>query len=406
VPAATLSGWASEPSISADGRLVAYTGHQSDQPGSVGQIYLRDIAAATTTLISATPMGLPADAVSMQPSISGDGRFVAFLSLADDLVPGANNHTYNVYVRDVRNGTTALASVSSTGQLADDFSWHPSLSADGHRVVFESLASTLDPTGTGGSVEAYLRDLTASTTMLVSVGQDGRPAKSRAENPKISADGRHVVFDTAAVLSPSDVNDWEDIYERDLDAGVTRLVSSGGPQFSPDQSPSVSGDGRFVVYQHAERTTYAEAQQMIDDLECSGTCQSYYTDTTGVVMTDMGTGVTTRVPPPIVRVPWIDGISSSVISADGTVVAYATLAPSEVGPDAAAPGGVYVWNRITGELNEASVDSLGIAALGPSFLPTLSGDGRFVAFASDAKNLAAGDPVPHLDVYRRDRSAP
>ena len=149
-------------------------------------------------------------------SISGDGRFVAFVSRAD-LVPGDTNRDFDVFVRDRRSGTTSRVSVSGTGAQANARSTHAAISADGQYVVFESLASNLVAGDTNGTFDVFVRDRLAGVANRVSVAADGTQSggSSRFSPTPITAHGRSVVFETGAPLVPSDTNGTYDIFVRD-----------------------------------------------------------------------------------------------------------------------------------------------------------------------------------------------
>jgi Tol biopolymer transport system component len=116
-------------------------------------------ATAETSLVSVTVDGTPAAGTSGRPSISADGRFVAFASTAPNLVRGDNNGVPDVFVRDRRTGVTTRVSVSSTGAEANGPSGNPSISGDGRYVVFESQATNFVPGVPLPSANAYVRDL-------------------------------------------------------------------------------------------------------------------------------------------------------------------------------------------------------------------------------------------------------
>jgi Tol biopolymer transport system component len=172
-----------------------------------------------------------------EPSISADGRFVAFT--------GA---TGNVYVRDLSGSTTAVVSVGIGGVNANGPSAQPAISADGRYVAFASTASNLVPGDTNGSSDVFVRDLTAQTTERVSVASDGTQANGPSDQPDISRDGNVVVFVTTGSTI---VHTYTDVAVRDRSAGTTGAASDGACGDGPNSdlaSPAVSGDGRFVAF--------------------------------------------------------------------------------------------------------------------------------------------------------------
>src|SRR5262249_30552769 len=153
----------------------------------------------TTALVSRRDPGLPSQTgtgLSNAPSVSADGRYVAFVSSAPDLVPGDTNGTGDVFVRDLKAGTTTLVSVNSAGTASGNrASQSPSISAAGRYVAFVSFATDLVANDANGTGDVFVRDLWTGTTTLVSVNQAGTAsANGNSANPVISADGSHVAF--------------------------------------------------------------------------------------------------------------------------------------------------------------------------------------------------------------------
>src|SRR5919202_4504786 len=242
------------PSISADGRFVAFLSNASNiVPGDTNSsydIFVRDRLTNTTTRVSVDSAGNQGNNDSNFPSISADGRFVAFTSLASNIVPGDTNNTGDIFVRDTLTNTTTLVSVDSAGNQADDFSYNPSFSADGRFVAFNSLASNLVP-GDNYSFDIFVRDRITNTTTRVSVDSAGNHQRnSSSGSPSISADGRFVAFTTNAFnLVPGDTNSSRDIFVRDTRTNTTTNVSvdsAGNP--GGGRIPSISADGRFVAF--------------------------------------------------------------------------------------------------------------------------------------------------------------
>ena len=240
-------------SISADGRYVAFVSGASnlvpEETNVYVDVFVRDRVAGTTSLVSVTSTGAPADDESCcGTSISADGRYVAFNSLASNLVLGDSNLADDVFVRDRVAGTTRRVSVSSSGAQANSFSVAPSISADGRYVAFVSYASNLVPGDTSRSVDVFVRDLVAGTTTRVSVSSSGAQAMGSSDMPSTSADGRYLAFvSLASNLVPGDTNDTDDVFVRDQVAGTTSRVSvssTGGQGSGLSFLPSISDDGR------------------------------------------------------------------------------------------------------------------------------------------------------------------
>ncbi|MEO5341270.1 MAG: Ig-like domain-containing protein [Magnetococcus sp. MYC-9] len=345
------------PAISADGQFVAFA--QSDALSGVG-IALRDIKAEKTTAIAVDPSGAPGNNFSYYPAINADGRFVAFVSDASNLVAEDTNGRTDVFLRDTRTGQTTRISVASNGAQAEGGSIHlgsamslsansattyqinyaPAVSADGRYVAFNSRATNLVDNDTNNSADIFLRDTKTGQTTRISVDSTGTEGDNDSFDCAISADGRFVVFSSlAANLVDNDTNGSSDIFLRDTKTGKTTRISvgsSGNQGNNISVKPQISADGRFVVFSSL-------ASNLVD----KDTNRS-----TDVFLRDIQTGQTMRLS---VNAANIQGNSSSA----------------------------------------------GISADGPS---AISADGRYVAFSSNASNLV-GDTNGVADIFLRDTQA-
>jgi Tol biopolymer transport system component len=222
-----------------------------------------------TRLVSRSSTGAPADGNSFFPSMSADGRYVAFVSRAANLVAGDTNGDDDVFVSDLLTGRTVRASIATNGAQGNGGSGEPSISADGRRVAFSSGAG-LVPGDTNAARDVFVRDLVAGTTRRVSVSSSGAQAADQSLNPAISADGNDVAYESpAANLVPEDTNAAWDVFVRDLRAGQTRRasVSSDGSQGIRDsRSPSLSGDGGRVAFASAAGNLVAADTNRLTDI--------------------------------------------------------------------------------------------------------------------------------------------
>ena len=190
----------------------------------------------TITPVSVDSAGNLGKSDSNSPSISADGRFVAFNSFASNLVPEDTNGKTDIFVRDLSTNTTTLVSLDSAGNQGNGFSNSPSISADGRFVAFESTASNLVPGDTNNVGDIFVRDLLTNTTTRVSVDSAGNQGNKASYPPSISANGRFVAFySDASNLVPGDTNSNTDIFVRDLLTNTTTRVSvdSAGNQAQP-----------------------------------------------------------------------------------------------------------------------------------------------------------------------------
>ncbi len=223
------------------------------------QIYARNLADETTSLVTVSADGAAeADDYTWDETVSADGRFVAFESWAGNLVPNDTNNTADVFIRDLVAGTTALASVSLNGASGgNSFSYGPvALSADGRFVAFVSSATDLVSAPSGTNSQVFVRDMVNGITRQASVeAGEATNAFYYFTSPGLSDDGRFVVFERDEIDDPSPwatpVN--SDVFLRDMEAQTTTLVSancSGAvPANAPSRNPKISADGRYVVFE-------------------------------------------------------------------------------------------------------------------------------------------------------------
>ncbi len=222
----------SNPSVSADGRYIAFVSRADDMTGPPAvsgsdQIYRRDMTltvnAVVAISVSTDPLNIPPDAVSDSPSISADGLVIAFRSPATNLVPNDLTGLSDIFVRDLRdplNPKTILVSRNAAGNQADTDSTGPAISGDGRFVAYFSTANNLAAGVSGALNQVYWHDLEAGTTLIVSVAT-GREVgnadcdRDPAAHPALSADGRSVFFSSSAFnLIPFDVNGVADVFAR------------------------------------------------------------------------------------------------------------------------------------------------------------------------------------------------
>jgi len=323
--------------------------------------------------------------------VSADGRLVAFDSFADNLVPNDTNGHSDVFVRDLRAGHTTRVSVASDGGEANGFSEFPALSADGRFVTFVSRADNLAPDDTNGRADVFVHDRQTGETSRISSASDGTPANGASREPAISADGRFVAFASAASnLVPGDTNGRDDVFVHDRQARATERVSipSGGGQGNgSSDSPALSADGRHVAF-----------ASLADNLAAG--------DTNGaqdVFVHDRATGETTCASVASDGTLADFGSFQPALSGDGRIVAFGSFASNLVAGNDASTGDIFVHDRQTGRTSCVSMAPDGGLPDADSGSPSLSADGRFVAFWSMASNLAAGDTNETLDIFRHDR---
>jgi len=275
-------GDSAEPDISGDGRLVAFSSTADNltdgHPAGQRDIYVRDLQTEKTTLVSATPSGQPGDGGSSAPAISPDGRYVSFSTTATNLVSDMTLSGTNVVVRDLRAGTNALASVSSSGapqaggakgsaRLISD------VSSGGRDVVFESKATNLVARDTNHHTDVFVRDMMAKRTVRASLATTDQQADGASFAPSISPDGRFVTFlSSARNLTPAQ-HAGVNIFVRDLVRHTTVMadVSSTGHPRGPERAKriseraSASDDASTVVFISSATNLVADKKSRLPD---------------------------------------------------------------------------------------------------------------------------------------------
>lgn len=244
------------PEISAEGLFVAFdsTATMLDpaDTSSTRDVFLRDLAAGTTVLVSVATNGRGGDRASSLARLTANGAYVVFQSDATNLVSGDFNNQSDVFLRDIAGKVTRRMSVSSSGAAGNDASANGRASDDGAFVVFDSLATNLDAADGNGVGDIFRRDVAAGVTTRISLTDADAEANGRSLTPDISDDGTLVVFASFATnLVSGDSNGFADIYLRDLVAGTTRRLSLSATGAQPTNDcvdPVISGDGRFVAF--------------------------------------------------------------------------------------------------------------------------------------------------------------
>jgi hypothetical protein len=380
--------------ISADGRYVAFESVASNLvPGdanAASDIFVRDRNNGATERVSLSGSGQQANGDSYGSAISADGRYVAFRSQASNLVSGDTNGVLDEFVYDRQSGTVERVSVDSAGAQANGASGGISISADGRYVAFLSNASNLVSGDTNGNWDVFVYDRGTGTTQRVSVSSTGTQGNGDCDYPQISDDGRYVAFRSAASnLVQGDTNGVADIFVHDLQTGATERVSvdTGGAQANGESlGPTISGDGRFVAFRSAASNLVPGDTNGVSD----------------VFLHDTQAATTARIS---VASDGAQGNGDSygpAISSDGGFVAYRSAASNLVPGDSNAADDIFRYDRQAGTTERVSVDSSGAESNGSSFAPFTNSDGRFVIFWSRASNLVPGDTNGSHDVFLRD----
>lgn len=355
-------------------------------PGAVG-------ASGVTERVSVSRGGGNPNSGSSSPSVSADGRYVAFSSYASNLVRGDTNDTSDVFVRDLVTGQTRRVSLASDGGQANGGSFDPSISADGDVVAFQSDATNLVAGDTEGHTDVFVHVVSTGVTQRVSVSPRGRGANSDSIQPAVSADGSTVAFASMATnLVSQPVNATGlccDIFVRNLAAGTTALADPmlDGTGSGDGFSPVLSATGRYVVYGSWGCT-------MVKGVPCEDESNILERDMRTRRMTLVNRSVTGRLANGCAEDP--------AVSADGNLVAFVSDGGDLVAGDTNSAYDVFERNLAAKHTWRISVTSHGDQTNGADGRVTMSSDGRYVAFQSDAWNIVPGDSNLVSDIFLHD----
>lgn len=370
------------PCISGDGRFVAFVSSSqtlaTNKTTTVDEIFLRDNQTGILTRLTVSTAGGDPSGASSAPSISADGRYIVFESSATNLVSG---HGVGAYMYDTQNGhLTYLVNGQS-----------PVISRDGRFIAFTSTLSTLVPNDTNNTTDVFVMDRVSGQIERESVATDG----SQSNNPSgtsglaISATGRFVAFQsTATDLVAGDTNARDDVFVRDRQTPSTIRVSIATDGTQGNQSStaaSISSDGRRIVFQsRASNLVANDGNGAVDvflrDTQLPQTSLVSVSSAGVQAAVQSGNGIITP-----------DGAFVTFESADGTLVAGDTNAVSDI----------FIRDLATSSTILASLGSTGSLGDGPSDEGTISDDGRYIAFRSAATNLVPGDANAATDVFIR-----
>jgi Ca2+-binding RTX toxin-like protein/Tol biopolymer transport system component len=398
------------PSLSEDGRYVVFQSEADNlvegDTNSNRDIFIHDRQTGTTQRISVASDDTQSNFDSDSPNISGDGRYVVFASEADNLVEGDTNSQRDIFVYDRQTDTTTRVSVAGDGSEGNNLSSFPSISTDGRYVAFYSSASNLVEGDTNNKIDVFLHDRQTGTTERVSVASDGSQIEGvpyvldmiPTSAPGISDEGRYVVFESKAdnpgVNSAFGYDSVTDIFVHDRQTGTTNRVSvaSDGTQVQGDSgswsilsstTPAISADGRYVVFESTANTLVENDVNGQSD----------------IFLHDRQTGITRRVSAASDGTQANAASTSAAISADGRYVVFASKASTLVAGDTNHASDIFVYDQQTGLIQCISSAIDGTPGNGASTDPVILADGYTVAFTSEASNLVAGDTNNKADIF-------
>jgi hypothetical protein len=385
-----------EAAIAPNGRWIAFHSNAPDLTdedlGETNQVYVRDLRSGTTELVSADAAGGPGDSTSRYACISNNGRWVLFESNATDLVAD-DDAVKDVFVADRKTGDIAKVSASHDGSLSEDDAtiYNACLSGNGRWAVFTSAAENLvDGIETGGFAQVYLRDLRAGTTRLVSRNADGDGCGGTCGGASISANGKFVAFySNAGDLDDTGNNGQTQVWVWDSRRDTFRRASvdaAGALGSSGSFDPVVSNNGRWVAF-------YSYASTLVPP-DTNGGTDTFLKDLVTGEIRSLSGGTET-------------GQSyTAAISASGKTVVFYSEASDLTAGDGNGQGDVFLYDVPSATLSLISADAEGNEGDDYSYMfgPSLSSNGKWLAIASDAENLdpdAPADPDTHTDVFVR-----
>ncbi len=397
--------------ISADARWIAFSSLADNlvpaDTNDARDIFLRDRASATTRRVSISSGGVQANGNSEYTAVSDNGRYVAFSSGADNLVVGDTNGVSDIFVHDTQTGETTRISVDSQGDESNGNSTEPSISFDGRYVSFRSFATNLVAGDTNGVEDVFHHDRATGQTIRVTVGAGGVQANAVTYRSSLSGDGQHVAYQSSANnLVAGDTNGFDDVFVRDLSLNQTFRVSvidGGGEANRSSLTPAISFDGRYVLFQSvASNLVTGDTNDLVDYF-----MHDRATDRTWRVSVDstgnQASGSKFGGYP-------ADVFYNPSISADGERAAFAYEVPGLVVDDTNEKNDVFQHDLATGQTSRIDVEppyprfgaNLSSSSAGRN--NASSADGSRVVFSSIATNLTLDRPTDRSQVYLRDRN--
>lgn len=334
--------------------------------------------------------GAPPNGPSAAPAVADQGRAIAFVSEASNLIGGDRNGRPDVYLRDALSGAIERISLAADGsEFADRTSIQPRISRDGRRIVYTNAADLSGEQAIDGRI--CVRERSAAGSRCISDAAPGVAGNGSSRHPDISGDGRYVVFEsTSSNLVPEDDNAQVDVYLRDLESDGLRVLSRNGAGQIGD-----AGSGRPRLDCRGRVAVFESRAGNFDGPIAPGVQNVYLASLVG----SAGPRLISRAP---------NGAANGdsgrpVVSADGRWVVFESIASNLVTDDRNGVSDVFLADTLTGELRRLSVAASGVEGNGPSGRPSISCDGLYIAFESEASNLVPNDGNGLSDVFVLDR---
>lgn len=392
--------WSLYSVISGNGATIAFTSADPDivanDTNQKVDVFVRDLDSGITERVSLRNDGVETTQDALTPSISHDGRWVAFSSRTAFDGESVLPKTTQLFLRDRSNGVTQRLSVNPMGdpENADCELMPHAISHDGRWVVFSTKATNLIPQPVGIYSNVYLYERDSNELTILSLAMDGTPANGDARKAQISGDGRYVVFESEANnLVPEDTNGTADIFVWDRITGERTRVSinsAGEASNGTSRNPGISADGHYLFF-------ISNATNLADNLHASidvGWDLYRHERVTGETRL-VSEGVTVVEP----YLHW-----NGDISADGQLLVFESLASTLVPSDTNNAIDIFRKDMNTGLVERVSVDSFDLQANRAGYRPSVSGDGRRISWDSEATNLVSDDTNSQFDVFLREET--
>ena len=386
------------PEISADGRYITYPSGATNlvvgDTNGVADCFLYDRQTGVTKRVSVTSAGTQSVLGGLEPVISLDNRYITFYSFAGDLTPGDSNNVPDIFLHHIPTGTTTRVSNALGGGDANGGSRYPVLDTTGRYIAFESAASNLVAGDTNGVRDVFYHDRVLNVTTRVSTSAAGVEGNGESLDAFISPDGRYVAFESSASnLVPGDTNGFTDVFVKDMQTGSVYLASintAGDQGNGISENASISDQGLRVAF-----SSFADNFAPMD--------ANGYED---LFLHDITTGVTQRVNVSTAGDQGHVGAYELILSPDGGFAVFFSAASNHVPGDTNSQLDIFVRDIDGGTTERVSIGSLGEQGFGECLYPAISPGGRFVTFDSASDNLIVGDENAERDIFVHDRYSP